>query len=122
MTAFPTRRSAYLLESGGSAVAFIGQSYRFTENHDVFAEGSGLEDKLSDLVGRVQVRPIEDLDLLYRFRLAKDDLNARRSDLLPDVGPPAPHLTLSSFFIQDDTLDDNFDAREGATFGIRSRH
>src|SRR3546814_13220999 len=111
MTAFPTRRSAYLLESGGSAVAFIGQSYRFTENHDVFAEGSGLEDKLSDLVGRVQVRPIEDLDLLYRFRLDKDDLNARRSELLLDVGPPELNLNLSYFFIKDDTNGDEFGDR-----------
>src|SRR3546814_4783242 len=66
-----------VLESGGSAGAFIGQSYRFTANHDVFAEGSGLEDTLSDLVGRVQVRPLADLDLLYRFPLHKAELNPR---------------------------------------------
>src|SRR3546814_6364864 len=121
MTAFPTRRSAYLLESGGSAVAFIGQSYRFTENHDVFAEGSGLEDKLAALVGRVQVRPTDDLDLLYRFRLDKDDLTPRRIELLLDVGPPALNLNLSYFFIKDDTIGDEFGDREEASFGIRSR-
>src|SRR3546814_13551263 len=73
----------------------------------------------SDL--RVQVRPIEDLDLLYRFRLDKDDLNARRSELLLDVGPPALNLNLSYFFIKDDTIGDEFGDREEASFGIRSR-
>src|SRR3546814_11585137 len=73
----------------------------------------------SDL--RVQVRPIENLDLLYRFRLDKDDLNARRSELLLDVGPPALNLNLSYFFIKDDTIGDEFGDREEASLGIRSR-
>ena len=110
-----------VLENGGSAGAFIGQSYRFTENRDVFAEGSGLEDKLSDLVGRVQVSPLEDLDLLYRFRLDKDDLTARRSEVLLDIGPPALNLDLSYFFIKDDDFDDEFGDREEVSFGISSR-
>ena len=78
----------------GSAGAFIGQSYRIKEN-EVFAEGSGLEDKLSDIVGRVQVQPLEDLDLLYRFRLDKDDFTAQRNEVEVVVGQPALNLNLS---------------------------
>lgn len=105
----------------GSANAFIGQSYRLSENRDVFAEGSGLEDKLSDIVGRVQVRPIEDLDFLYRFRLDKDDLTAQRNEVLLDIGPPALNLDLSYFFLNDDDSTDEFGDREEVAFGISSR-
>src|SRR3546814_14706332 len=76
-----------VLESGGSAGAFIRQSYRFPENHDVFAEGPGLEDKLSDLVGRVPVRPLQDHDLPYRFRPDHATLHARRTDHPPHPDP-----------------------------------
>lgn len=109
------------LDSGGSAQAFLGQSYRFTENHDVFAEGSGLEDKSSDLVGRVQLQPFEDLDVLYRFRLDKDDLQAQRSEVTVDVGPPALNLDLSYFFIKNDNDIDEFGDREEVSFGISTR-
>ena len=109
------------LDEGGSANAFIGQSYRFTEQHDLFAEGSGLEDKLSDLVGRVQVRPIEAFDVLYRFRLDKDNLRAQRSEVDVNVGPPALNLDLSYFFIKNDNSVDEFGDREEVTFGLKSR-
>ncbi|MEO3429654.1 LPS assembly protein LptD [Pelagibius sp. CAU 1746] len=105
----------------GSAGAFIGQSYRLNENRDVFAEGSGLEDKFSDIVGRVQVKPLKDLDLLYRFRLDKDDLNAQRSELDANIGPPALNLDLSYFFINKDGGTDEFGDREEIRFGISSR-
>ncbi|MGF1629554.1 MAG: LPS-assembly protein LptD [Kiloniellaceae bacterium] len=108
-------------DNGGSANAFIGQSYRLTENHDVFAEGSGLEDKLSDLVGRIQVRPYETVDLLYRFRLDKDDLKAQRSELVLNLGPPALNLDLSYFLIKNDDETDEFGDREEVTFGLSSR-
>ncbi|MEQ9608465.1 MAG: LPS assembly protein LptD, partial [Kiloniellaceae bacterium] len=104
----------------GSAGAFLGQSYRLTENKDVYAEGSGLEDKFSDVVGRVQLRPLEDLDFLYRFRLDKDDLQAQRSEVSMSIGPPALNLDLSYFFINDQSGDE-FGDREEVTFGIRSQ-
>ncbi len=105
----------------GSAGAFIGQSYRLSKNRDVFAEGSGLEDKFSDIVGRVQVRPLEDLNVLYRFRLDKDDLKAQRSELDANIGPPALNLDLSYFFINSDSGTDEFGDREEVRFGINSR-
>ena len=108
-------------ENGGSAGAFLGQSYRLTENDDVFAEGSGLEDKLSDLVGRIQLTPIETLDLLYRFRLDKDDLKAQRSEFDVKIGPPALNLDLSYFFLNNDQNTDEFGDREEVSFGLSSR-
>src|SRR3546814_2727968 len=73
------------------------------------------------MVGRVQVRPLDTLDLLYRFRLDKDDLTARRSEMLARIGPPALNLDLSYFFINNDNSTDEFGSREEVTFGIASR-
>jgi LPS-assembly protein len=107
-------------DGGGYASAFAGQSYRFNEA-DVFAEGSGVEDNLSDIVGRVQIRPNYDLNLIYRFRLDKDDLDFRRNEVDLVVGPPALNLDLGYILVESETSDDEFDDREELTWTLRSK-
>ena len=107
-------------EEAGSASAFIGQSYRLHEA-SVFEEGSGVEDSLSDIVGRVEVKPAFALDLLYRFRIDKDDFSARRNEFDLTVGPPALNLDLGYVFIDPDTQADEFGGREELTWRIDSR-
>lgn len=72
--------------SGGSTTAFIGQSFR-TKADSTFAPGSGLENKLSDVVGRISVKPSKLIDLTYRFRLDSDDLSPRRTSIDLTAGP-----------------------------------
>ncbi len=100
-----------LSERGGFTSAFVGQSYRVKSNSD-FAENSGLRDQLSDIVGRIRVNPLEHVDILYRFRLDKDDLEARRNELNLSVGPPAFNLDANYFFIASDADIDQNVARE----------
>lgn len=107
-------------DGGGYASAFAGQSYRFNEA-DVFAEGSGVEDNLSDIVGRVQIRPNYDLNLIYRFRLDKDNLDFRRNEVDLVVGPPALNLDLGYILVESETSDDEFDDREELTWTLRSK-
>lgn len=107
-------------ESIGYSSLFVGQSYRIDES-DVFAEGSGLEEHLSDIVGRVEARPIRALDLLYRFRLDKDELALRRSELDLRVGPPALNLTLGYIAIESEPGQDEFGDREELTWTLRSQ-
>lgn len=84
-------RASYGLEwgiygpQGGYTSAMFGQSYRANEN-DTFAEGSGLDEHLSDYVGRVTVAPNKYLDLTYRYRLSNDDFSARRNQVSATVG------------------------------------
>ncbi|WP_417829448.1 LPS-assembly protein LptD [Thalassospira sp.] len=84
-------RASYGLEwgiygpQGGYTSAMFGQSYRANEN-DTFAEGSGLDEHLSDYVGRVTVAPNKYLDLTYRYRLSNDDFSARRNQVTATVG------------------------------------
>ena len=107
-------------DGGGWASAFVGQSYRLNED-SVFEEGSGVEDKLSDFVGRVEIKPTYALDLRYRFRIDKDDLTARRSEFDLRVGPPALNLDLGYVFINPDAQADEFGGREELNWTLYSR-
>src|SRR5207248_6698677 len=49
-------RAAIYGDGGGSSRFLIGQSYRL-QNNGGFTAGSGLENKVSDIVGRVSVSP-----------------------------------------------------------------
>ena len=79
---------------GLTSSAFVGQSYRLEEDEN-FLPGSGLEDNLSDFVGRLEIKPSEYLDVSYRFRLDKEDLDRKRSEIDVALGPPALNLQLN---------------------------
>lgn len=73
-------RVGHYTGDGGQITGLVGQSLR-AKADDTFAPGSGLEDKVSDYVGRVVVTPNPNLDLYYRFRFDKDTFEPRRTDL-----------------------------------------
>ncbi len=70
--------------SGGAITAFLGQSLR-TRKDTTYAVGSGLEDRLSDVVGRVSVQPLQYLNLSYRFRRDQDSWKSARDELTATV-------------------------------------
>jgi len=69
-------RGAWLFPNGGQLEGLVGRSFR-ASREEVFVEGSGLEDKASDWVGRVRLSPVPWLDLVARTRLDKDGLTPR---------------------------------------------
>lgn len=93
-------------DRGGSTTALIGQSYRPYAD-DTFAKGSGLEEQLSDIVGRITVQPVANWLLLYRGRWDKDNLENRRSELSTSLGPKTLNLSVNYLL---------FDRREGSEF------
>jgi len=66
--------------------ATIGQSYRLSERQTVLPDGTGLSDRLSDIVGRVQVRYKDFVAFTHRFRLDKDNLAVRRNEIDATIG------------------------------------
>ncbi|HEU4810321.1 MAG TPA: LPS assembly protein LptD, partial [Sphingomicrobium sp.] len=64
----------------------VGQSYRLNRREGIFPEGTGLTDRLSDIVGRTRIRYGRFIDLTHRFRLDKDNLTFRRNELDLTVG------------------------------------
>jgi LPS-assembly protein len=111
-------RASYGLEwgiygpTGGYTSAMFGQSYRANKN-DTFSVGSGLEDHMSDYVGRVTVAPSKYLDLTYRYRLDKDDFSARRNQVTASAGS-MDTLRINTTYVHftDGAGSEEFDERE----------
>ena len=57
--------------SGGSTTAFLGQSFR-TKADNTFEPGSGLENNLSDFVGRIAIKPSTLIELPYSTANAEE--------------------------------------------------
>ena len=66
--------------------ATLGQSYRLSSRSNILPDGTGLSEKLSDVVGRTEVKYKDFLKLTHRFRLDKDDLAIRRNEFDATIG------------------------------------
>lgn len=67
-------------------MATVGQSVRLSDKPTLLPEGTGLTSKSSDIVGRVEVRYRDFLNLIHRFRIDKDDLAVRRNEFDAVIG------------------------------------
>jgi len=105
---------------GGRSEILIGQSWR-EQDDDKFEPQSGLSGHFSDYVGRVLVSPSNIVDLLYRFRLSRDDLSFRRSELALGLGPESLRLNVGYIRLEDvvDNVVETTDAREQITIDTR---
>lgn len=83
----------------GRTTAFVGQSYRLSEDDDLNRENA-IEEHFSDIVGRIEVRPSHYADIRYRFAFASDKVfEPRRNDVTFNLGPAAYRLSGSYSFI-----------------------
>lgn len=88
----------------GRTSAFIAQSYEQDKNSS-FTQSldSDYNSKFSDYVGRVNAEPNEYLNLNYRFRLDKDSLDAKYSELGAGFGPSFLRAYTSYIFLRGNT-------------------
>ncbi|MEO5374163.1 MAG: LPS assembly protein LptD [Alphaproteobacteria bacterium] len=103
--------SDYSPHNGHTSV-LVGQTIRSHVDHKAFGGETGLENKLSDYVGRVDIAPYGNLNLLYRFRLAREDLSPQRNEITLGAGPKP--LRVSANYVQV-----RKPKTEGAEFGDR---
>lgn len=106
-------------DDGGSTTLFLGQSYRFGDTSN-FPERSGLQNRLSDVVGRLSIRPGEEFQVDYRFRLDLSDFAARRQELRMTVGPPVFQVNGSYTYVEGVSAEVT-DTRQEITVGFRSQ-
>ncbi|QJU58638.1 LPS-assembly protein LptD [Sphingomonas sp. AP4-R1] len=66
--------------------AVVGQSYRLTDESDLLPQGTGLSDRFSDIVGRLNVKYGKWLEVTERFRLDKHSLAIRRNEVDAQIG------------------------------------
>lgn len=77
----------YQLERPNLSIqAVIGQSYRLERRPSILPEGTGLTDRVSDIVGRTTVRYRDFISIIHRYRLDKDSLSMRRNEIDATIG------------------------------------
>jgi len=64
----------------------IGQSYRLNNKPTLLPVGTGLSDRLSDVVGRTTLQLGRYLEITHRFRLDKDHFSVRRNEIDAAIG------------------------------------
>lgn len=96
----------------------FGQSFQFNRNETVPAD-SGVDKNFSDYVGRIDFRPGELLDLSYRFRLDREELVFRRSDLFASFGPDRLRFDVGWLRLSDEPTGLGPRAREELRAGVR---
>lgn len=109
---------------GISVEANIGQSYRLSARPAILPDGTGLTDRVSDVVGRTVVRYRDFVTFTHRYRLDKDNLAIRRNEVDATVGTRSTFATIGylrlnrniGFALED--LQDREEARVGARVQI----
>lgn len=77
---------------GLSIDANVGQSYRLSSRPTILPDGTGLTDRVSDIVGRTVVRFRDFVSFTHRYRLDKDGLAVRRNEIDATVGSRNTYL------------------------------
>jgi LPS-assembly protein len=83
-----------------------------------FDPATGLDEKLSDYVGRINLTPANWLDLRYRFRLDKNDLSYVRNEVEMVTGPPRVRFDLGYLMLEDDPALQSLREREEIRGGV----
>jgi LPS-assembly protein len=85
-------------KTGGSYRLLIGQSYRAQRN-PFLPVGSGAENRLSDVVGRLVLSPNSYLDLIYRFRFRATPLADRNQQVTVSAGPQSLRVAANFVYL-----------------------
>ena len=92
----------------------IGQSYRLSNEEEIFPDGTGLSDRFSDFVGRTEVRYRNFVSFTHRFRIDKDNLAVRRNEIDATVGSQRNYVELGYLRLNRNiqTVEDLLDREE----------
>jgi LPS-assembly protein len=83
-----------LTRPGWRIKSTIGQSYRLESQNDIFPVGTGLSERVSDIVGRTEVRFRDFVKFTHRFRLDKDNFAIRRNEIDAAVGSARTYVEI----------------------------
>jgi LPS-assembly protein len=93
----------------------IGQSFRLeAPAADLFPVGTGLSERVSDFVGRTEIRLRNLVNLTHRFRLDKDSFAVRRNEIDATIGSRRTYLEVGYLRLDRDiaTVEDLRDREE----------
>lgn len=110
---------AHFGDDGERLSLFVGQAYRFDEDHEL-RQSLGIEKDRSDWVGRLRLQPNEHFQLFYRFNLEDNEFQANRNELDLIAGGKGLQFTSRYTFVRD-TLDPTSTGTEELSLGISSQ-
>ena len=71
---------------GWRVASTVGQSYRLSNENTLLPDGTGLTNRVSDIVGRTELRFRDVVQFTHRFRLDKDTFALRRNEFDATLG------------------------------------
>jgi len=77
-----------------SIASTVGQSYRLSDRTGIFPAGTGLDDRMSDIVGRTRIRFGRLIDVTHRYRIDKSNFAVRRNEVDLTVGSTQTYLQI----------------------------
>lgn len=103
-----------LAKPGWRVKSNVGQSFRLTNEREIFPDGTGLSEKFSDFVGRTEVRYRDFLAFTHRFRIDKDNLALRRNEIDATIGSQRNYVEVGYLRLNRDiqTVEDLQDREE----------
>ncbi|MXO85750.1 LPS assembly protein LptD [Altererythrobacter aurantiacus] len=110
-----------LRRPGWEILATIGQSIRADEEPGFLVDGTGIYDRVSDIVGRTRVRYRDFLSFTHRYRIDKDDFALRRNEIDATIGSRRTYAEVGYLRLDRDidvTVED-LDDREELRFAGR---
>lgn len=107
---------------GWRVLATLGQSYRLSKNEDILPDGTGLSERVSDIVGRTSVRYKDFVQFTHRFRLDKDNLAVRRNELDATIGTRQTYLELGYLRLNRDIAIDIEDLQDREELRLAARY
>ncbi|MAG96639.1 MAG: organic solvent tolerance protein [Rhodospirillaceae bacterium] len=107
-------------EGGGHSTAMIGQVLRARAG-SAFADKTGLENKRSDYVARINVTPGPYLDYSHRMRMDRDTWSIRRTEIDLSLGPKALRFNAGYVSLSRELTTDELESREELRLSGRAR-
>jgi LPS-assembly protein len=93
---------------GWSVRSTIGQSYRMSDKPALFPNGTGLQGRFSDWVGRTEIRFKDFVKFTHRYRLDKDNFAVRRNEIDATIGSDKTYIELGYLRLNRD-IDPSFE-------------
>ena len=101
---------------GGKAEVFLGQSYQFIRS-DEEPEDSGINNDLTDIVGRLSLEPNSMLNATYRFRFDTEQAEMKRQEVAVTAGPHELYGSVSYVHLAG---NDDFASREQVSASLNT--
>ena len=106
--------------SEGYSSGFLGQTYHLNKE-TVFPAGSGVEEKASDFVGRLILKPSLPIEAVYRFQIDNNGSRFKRNSLNINGGVRLLKIEVNYDQINANNSDESFTDREEIYLGLRSQ-